>query len=186
MEKLIEYIKTIHNPGEEALTELASLVRVENYQKNGFLLEAGRRCGKIWFINSGMIRKYYINDDREVTLWIHTEGEILTSLPSYFQQVASNEYLQACEDTEVVAVTKSSSLKLSKYPGFVAFNSVLMEKQFTEIDIHTREFSSRDALGRYEYLCTIAPEMVKRAKLGHIASILGITQETLSRIRKQQ
>lgn len=59
-----------------------------------------------------------------------------------------------------------------------------MEREFVNIDMHTRAMNQRDAKGKYEYLREIAPEMINRAKLGHIASIIGVTRETLSRIRK--
>ena len=59
-----------------------------------------------------------------------------------------------------------------------------MEREFVNIDVHTKALNLKDAKGKYDYLRRIAPEMTKRAKLGHIASIIGITQETLSRIRK--
>ena len=60
-----------------------------------------------------------------------------------------------------------------------------MAEQFVKIDTNTREFSLMSAKEKYEYLKQISPEMIKRAKLGHIASLMGITQETLSRIRKK-
>ena len=56
--------------------------------------------------------------------------------------------------------------------------------KFVKIDMHTKALNQKDARGKYEYLQKIAPELIKRAKLGYIASIIGVTQETLSRIRK--
>jgi hypothetical protein len=60
-----------------------------------------------------------------------------------------------------------------------------MEREFVNIDKHTKALNQKDARGKYAYLREIAPEIIKRAKLGHIASIIGISQETLSRIRKE-
>jgi hypothetical protein len=56
----------------------------------------------------------------------------------------------------------------------------LIERGFVNMDIHIKALNSKDARGKYEYLAKIAPEMIKRAKLGHIASIIGVTQETLT------
>jgi hypothetical protein len=106
-------------------------------------------------------------------------------LQSYSLQIQSGEYIQACEKSVVVSITRINSQKLAGFPQIMAFTNYLMGKEFADKDIHTKEFLIKDAKGRYEYLQKIAPEMMKRAKLSHIASILGITPETLSRLRKK-
>jgi len=64
------------------------------------------------------------------------------------------------------------------------FVNAMMGREFANIDKHTKELNQRDAKGKYEYLREIAPEIIKRAKIGHIAAIIGVSRETLSRIRK--
>lgn len=184
MQQLINYIEKIVKLDDFAKQELIRLTETETYVKNQNIVEYGQRCNKIWFLNTGMVRKFYVNDGNEHTCWVHTENEIFTSLKSYSQQILSEEYIQACENIEVVSISRENSKELSKIPQISEFVNRMMEKAFVDIDIHTKEFSQRDAKGKYEYLRKIAPEMVKRAKLGHIANILGIKQETLSRIRK--
>jgi CRP-like cAMP-binding protein len=95
-----------------------------------------------------------------------------------------NEFIQACENTEVISITKSNSEKLAQFPKIMTFVNAMMGKEFASIDKHTKELNQRDAKGKYEYLREIAPELIKRAKIGHIASIIGVSRETLSRIRK--
>lgn len=131
-----------------------------------------------------MVRKYHYFKDKEVTVWIHTENQTFTSLQSYAQNTLSEEYLQACENTEVISITKSNSEKLAQYPQITSFVNAMMGLEFANIDKYSKELSQRDAKGKYEYLKEISPEIIKRAKLGHVASILGISQETLSRIRR--
>ena len=163
---------------------MEELAEIESYSKNQYILEPGQPCNKIWFIKSGMVRKFYLHEGKEITTWIHTEDDTFTSLQGYSQRTPANEYLQACEHTEVISITRQNSEKLVEFPQFAVFSNALMEREFVNIDIHTKELNQRDAKGKYEYLRTIAPEIIKRAKLGHIASILGVTQETLSRIRR--
>lgn len=131
-----------------------------------------------------MVRKYHLSHGKEITVWIHTENETFTSLQSYAQNTLSDEYLQVCEDTEVISITKSNSEKLAHFSQITTFVNLMMGREFANIDKHSKELNQRDAKGKYEYLKEIAPEVIKRAKLGHIASLLGISQETLSRIRK--
>lgn len=184
MQQLIDYIQTIVKLDEQAVLALHKYAVVEKFKKNDHLLSVGQRCNKLWFLKSGMVRKYHYADSKEHTCWVHTENDIFTSLESYSRQTATTENIQACENSEVIALTRENSKKLSEIPQFLTFSNVMMERAFVDIDVHTKEFSQRDAKGKYDYLSQIAPELVKRAKLGYIASILGISQETLSRIRR--
>ncbi len=185
MQVLIDYINKYARLDEKAIDSLYSLAEIEFFNKKDFLLELNQYCNKIWFIKKGMIRKFYIYDDKEITAWIHTEGEIVTSLHSYFYQTPANESIQACEETEVISISRENSKKLAEIPQFVTFTNALMGEQFAVLDVNTREFTQMSATEKYNYLLKKAPEMMKRAKLGHIASLMGITQETLSRIRSQ-
>jgi CRP-like cAMP-binding protein len=184
MQQLINYIENFIKLSSEALSALYEYTEIESYKKNQHIINYGERCNKIYFLKKGMVRKYYVLDGKEVTIWIHTENETFTSLQSYAQNIPASEYLQALEDTEVISISRQNSEILGKHNEFVVFTNALMERKFIDIDVHTKALNSKDAKGKYEYLRKIAPEMVKRAKLGYIASILGVTQETLSRIRK--
>lgn len=184
MEQLINYIEEIVKLDDDAKAALHQLADFQYFAKNEYILEPGQRCNRIWFLKSGMVRKFYLCDGREKTVWITCENEIFTSLQSYAQLGPSDEYLQACETCEVISISRENSEKLVGFPAFITFTNTLMEREFSNIDKNTKALSSTDARGKYEYLKKIAPEMTKRAKLGHIASLLGISQETLSRIRK--
>lgn len=184
MQQLIDYIEQFVKLDSEAIQALENLAEIETYKKNQHILEQGQHCNKIWFLEKGMVRKYHILDGKEITVWIHTENDTFTSLQSYAQNIPSVEFLQACETTEVISISKSNSEKLARVPQFMIFSNELMRREFANIDKHTKALNSKDAKGKYEYLREIAPEMIKRGKLGHIASIIGVTQETLSRIRK--
>lgn len=184
MQQLIDQIEGYVKLDPDTVDGLKEYAQIEVYNKNEHILEQGQRCNKIWFIKSGMVRKYYIHNGKELTVWIHTENETFTSLQSYAQNIQSEEYLQAIEPVEVISITKSNSQKLARFPQIMAYVNAMMGKEFANIDKHSKELSQRDARGKYEYLQAISPEIIKRAKLGYIASILGISQETLSRIRK--
>ena len=184
MQQLINYIEKFVPLNDETVQALSSLVEFESYKKNQYIIEPGERCNKLWFLVRGMIRKFHLVDGREVTSWIHVENEMLTSLQSYGQRVPSHEYLHACEDSELISISRTNSEKLIQYPEILAFTNLMMEREFVNIDKNTKALNSLDARGKYEYLWEIAPEMMKRAKLGYIASIIGVTPETLSRIRR--
>jgi CRP-like cAMP-binding protein len=184
MHQLIDYIEQFVKLDPDEVKALEHLAEFETYKKNQFILEQGNYCNKIWFIKKGMVRKFYLSDGKEVCTWIHTENETFTSLQSYAQNIQSDEFIQACEKTEVISITKSNSEKLAGFPHIMTFVHAMMGREFANIDKHSKELNQRDAKGKYEYLGEIAPEIIKRAKIGHIASIIGVSRETLSRIRK--
>jgi len=184
MDKLIAYIESIVKLSQDEKELVSKFAKIEFYKKNDFVLEQGKRSNKIWFVKRGMVRKFHYFDGKEITSWIHTENDIITSLSSYANQNPSDENIQACEDSELISITRSNSNELAKFQAFTTFSNSLMEKEFVNVDTHTKMLHQLDAKGKYEYLRKIAPEIVKRAKLGHIASVLGISQETLSRVRK--
>ena len=185
MQKLIDYINQYAKLDYTAILELELRTETEKFKKNEYILEQREYCNKIWFIKSGMVRKFHLHEGKEVTAWIHFENEIITSLHSYFHQTPAVEFLQACEETELIGISRENSKKLAQFPQFVTFSNALMGEHFVKIDTNTREFALLSAKEKYNYLKQISPELIKRAQLGHIASLIGVTQETLSRIRKQ-
>lgn len=165
MQALINYINSFAKLDEEAIAAMKKFVEIETFAKNQHILEAGQRCHKIWYLKSGMVRKYYLHEGKEITAWVHTENEFFTSLQSYAHQTAANEYLQACEQTKVIGLTRQNSEKLASFPQFVIFSNTLMEQEFAHIDSHTKAFATKTAKEKYDYLRQIAPEITKRAKL---------------------
>lgn len=67
MQKLIDYIKQFVKLDSEAIKALENLAEIETYKKNQYILEQGQRCNKIWFINSGMVRKFHLSNGKEIT-----------------------------------------------------------------------------------------------------------------------
>jgi len=85
----------------------------------------------------------------------------------------------------LISITKQNSEKLSSSPQLSAFSNNLLGEQLAKIDMVSSKLKTMDATEKYNFLLSFSPELFKRAKLGYIASIMVITQETLSRIRRQ-
>jgi len=185
MRQLTDFINKYTDLDPEAINALGDCVKPEEFSRNQFILEPGQYCNKLWFIKSGMIRKFHLNDGKEITSWIHCENEICTSLTSYFHKSPSFEYIQAYETTFTLSIDRQSSEKLSQFPQFSDFSTRLLTDQLGLIDLNSKQFSLMTAVEKYNFLKSIAPNMFKRARLRDIASIMGITPETLSRIRRK-
>jgi CRP-like cAMP-binding protein len=186
MQQLITFISQYSKLSPTAIEALEKRIEFESFHKNEIILSQGAKANKVWFIKKGMVRKFFYNEGKEITIWIHAENEMLTSMHSYFQQKPSQENIQAIEDTELISLSYEKSLELSVYPEFNTFSQDLITKQFSCIDEFSKKFSLMSAKEKYVALSEIAPQIIKRAKLGYIASILGISQETLSRIRSKR
>lgn len=186
MQQLIQFINKYTKLDENVIQELEKRIEFESFSKNSYILEQGSKANKVWFLKKGLVRKFYVENGKEITTWIHSENEMFTSMHSYFHQKPSQEYLQAIEDSVVISISYKNSLELNKYPQMNAFGSNMITKQFACIDEFSKKFNLMSATEKYEAISEIAPQIIKRAKLGYIASIMGISQETLSRIRSKK
>lgn len=155
-------------------------------KKDQLLLEAGQRCDYFYYVVKGCLRLYYFDlDGNQVTHWFSVEDSIVTSPFSFFYKEENILYVEALEDTEVLLIT---SEQFSTINDKVDYADKEIRKLFAEfamtfsrriMDIHTKTADER-----YLKLMTEHPYLFQKAKLSHIASFLGITQSSLSRIRK--
>lgn len=184
MIELTSFIKKIQELDNK--TEQAILERFveETYRKNEFILKAGEICKKALFIKSGLIRRYYMHDDREVTIWFHGPNQMATSTSSFFGQKPAYEYIQTCEHTVIYSLSfQDEQILLDEYPLFAKFHLKLLRFYLAGVDEMNSRLKIMSAEEKYKFLLTHHPEIIQRAKLMHIASFLDVSQETLSRIR---
>lgn len=167
---------------EEAILENTSVVL---FRKRSVILDHRKVCRYCYFGLQGLVRAYYVKDDgEEVTSWFMKEGDIIISVQSFFGQKPSHEVLEALEDTVCISLREDRLEQI--YQTFHEFNFIgrkLTEKYY--IQMENRAFSLRmdDAKQRYDRLLEQHPDIIVRAPLNYIASYLGITPATLSRIR---
>lgn len=181
---IYERIAPISTELKEYLNDTIKCVRLP---KKHLLLVEGQVCRNIFFIDAGFVRAYYAKDGKEMTSWFSGAGEVVMSIKSFLKQTASAENIELLADSTLLALSYSQ-LQFA-YQNFSEFNyigRVLTERYFIiseERATVLRVFSARH---RYEDLLKKHPEILQKASLGQIASHLGITQETLSRIRRSK
>lgn len=164
--------------------ELITLSFVEQrFNKEEIIVAQGKVCEKIYFIKSGVVRRFYIEDDKEIVSWIYTENQFFTSLSSYFEQKPSFEVFTACEETIVYSLSFKDELKLLHYPIFAQFHIKFLRIYLSKLNEFHHVFRFMSAQEKYGFLLRSFPDIIKNAKLKHIASLIGVSQETLSRIR---
>ncbi len=168
------------------LQDIISLFEKENIPKNTILIEQSQISKKLYFVETGMGRSYYLKEDgKEVTQWFFGVGKFMTSVDSFFQQSPSLYYLETLEDSVVYTISKENmDVLFSKYHKMEQLGRLVSIEMLTKVVNKLNAIQFQTARERYEYMLAEFPDISYRVPLGYIASYLGMTQETLSRIRR--
>lgn len=183
IEQILNQISPLSSQSIQLIADKMQLIQLP---KNTTLIDADKVEKKLYFIKKGIVRAYIIDDGKEITFWFGKEGDLILSMRSYVENKISYETIELMEDCELYEI-KSSDLQL-----FYATNLEIANwgRKLAEIElIKTEErFISRQlgtAIDRYKKLLEENPSLINRVQLGYIASYLGISQVTLSRIRAE-
>lgn len=156
------------------------------YKKGEVIFEAGKIETNIYFIKKGIVRAYAYHNDLEVTFWFGSEGETILSMKNYVQQTRSYESIEALEDVELYKISGQKLQELYLQDIYIAnWGRKLAEMELLKTEQHLISRQFKSATERYTELINRTPHLLQRVALGHIASYLGITQVSLSRIRSE-
>ncbi len=172
---------------QQELDDILTYFKKEKILKNQILLQEGNTCHKLYFLEKGVGRSYYLNSNgKYITQWFFGEGNFMTSLESFFQETPSCSYMEMLEDSIVYSISKKDiDYLFEKYHTMEKFGRIIAIEMTTKISNKLNGIQFQTASDRYKYMLKEFPNISTRVPLGDIASYLGITQETLSRIRKK-
>lgn len=163
---------------------LANLFEEIAFEKGAEVIAAGKNCRYIYFIRSGSCRIFYLKDEREVILDFAFPGDALISLNSYVHERSGYESIQTMEPSVLYKVdTKELKKLFSNSIGIANWGRRLAEIETLKIEFRLMSKLFKTATESYAELMARAPLLINTIKLGYIASYLGISQVTLSRIR---
>jgi CRP-like cAMP-binding protein len=187
VQQLLNFLNTVQPLNAEERKQLSSFCSELSIHKNEELQPVGHTCKTIYFVVSGMLRICYWKDGNDITESFEAENSIVARAESLFEGLPSKKAIHSVEDSKLVAI---NAVKL--YESFKQFP--ILERLFRKIfeqqyvrTIHRLEslqFNSPEE--RYRQLLTQQADIVLRVPLKHIASYLGITQVSLSRIRARK
>ncbi|HEX8516321.1 MAG TPA: Crp/Fnr family transcriptional regulator [Bacteroidia bacterium] len=183
--QLITYISSIIPVSDQLENALNSLSQKKEFPKNEVVLDSGERCTELLFIDKGLFRGYYYDEDgKEITGWFARENEFATSFYSFISNEPAPENIQALESCEVTVLSHSvlQSLYIN-FPETERIGRIITENYYIKLEERLLGLQFKTARERYGNLVHSKPKLLQRVPLGQIASYLGITQETLSRIR---
>lgn len=180
--KIIE--KTYTPLSTECQQELIASSKVCVYKKGDIVVREGQFSKKVFFIVQGCSRAYYLKDGKDISDWFTFENQFMASIVSFFSNEPSPHYVEFIEDSTVLEFSKDTVDKLSqKHHDFERLISKIVTETMLGLceRLYTIQFNKAEE--RYKHLLSIYPFITNRIPLTHIASYLGITLETLSRIR---
>jgi CRP-like cAMP-binding protein len=171
---------------QDAAEHLNKHVAFMNVPKGSMLIRQGQRCNHFYIIEKGFARIYSILNDREITTLFAKENDIITSTYALFTQTGSNENVEVLEDSILLKINYSAFVDLCKeQPDLFNLYRLLMEKYYLSLEERTLSLQFDSALERYRKLVSRHPFILQRASLTSIASFLGMSPVTLSRMRAQ-
>ncbi|MDZ4665347.1 MAG: Crp/Fnr family transcriptional regulator [Bacteroidota bacterium] len=181
---LFNYFKKFNSLSKEAEKAISEICKIINVKKNTDLQAIGHTCKTIYFLNKGMARIYYFKDGTDITESFAFENNIIARIESLFTGKPSRKAIQILEDAEIIAISATQLFKLyDKYPEIERLFRLIFESAYVDTVNRIESIQFHTAEERYKSLIKDAPDVLKRIPLKHIASYLGITQVSLSRIR---
>lgn len=171
---------------DEAKKYIKDKIELVQVSKGTLLVSAGQHCDHLYFVNKGVLRGYVKQENKDITTWITAENELVTSISSYYKQIPSIENIEALEDCILASIHRNDMQYLYQhFPEVNALVRIILEKYYQ--DAEERAYISRltDATAKYHRFINTKSNLLNRIPLKFIASYLGMTLETLSRIRSR-
>lgn len=183
METLLQMLNGIHPLSAELQTHLKIILKTKKLKKREYHLKKGHVCSTIAFIGQGLLH-CYTEESIKFTSWLMKEGNVIISVKSFFEQVPSHEYIQAIEDSELFYITYSELQDTYRmYPEFETVGRKLTERYYileNELRTQIQKAALQERLNWFQQKF---PGLIARVPARHIASFLGVREETLSRNR---
>lgn len=169
------------------ITTFLQQAKTIHFNKGDALVIPGERCKYLYLVESGILRSYYYDTKgNNITHWFASEHMLITIPPSFFNSEDNVFGIEALEDTKVSVFTYDNLEYMFEKSRYIErLFRIIVTQIMVTLGKKVIDLQTKTALTRYNELLLNFPEIFNRAALGHIASYLGITQQSLSRIRAQ-
>lgn len=186
MDSLLQVLEQISPLTADGKKAIAAITRTRLLPKHHMLLHAGAVCNHLFFIQKGLTRTFYVKDGKDVTDWISFENTFAVSVISLITRAPDRRGIELLEESIITEIPYRELERLyTEYRDIETlgrlwsnFGIVQLQNRFDDLHFAT-------AAERYRKFIERNPTALQRVPLGIVASFLGITQETLSRIRAQ-
>lgn len=178
------FLNSINPLSDEEYDAFQRILTFKRYSKKEYFLREGQVCKHLGLIVKGYVRLFYVADGEEITKDFNFENFICGSYASFSMQEPSRFNIIAMEELEVYLIGRDELYRLTdKYPSIQKLVRLQIEKMFIKKELREASFLLDNAEQRYYNLLELEKQISQRVSLKYLASYLGITAETLSRIR---
>jgi CRP/FNR family transcriptional regulator, anaerobic regulatory protein len=186
MTELEKYIHTYFGVNKEDVTKISSFFKLVSLKKGDYFLKTGRQSDRLGFVQSGIVREFVYAGDKEVTKWISTKGYFVVDLSSFVFQQPARWNFQAFTDSELYVIDSKDYQRIGQViPRWAELEKLFIAKCFTVLEDRIVTHLAMTAEERYNQLFNFNKELFNQVPLQYLASMLGMTPETFSRIRKK-
>ena len=186
MRELEHYITSLFGLSVEDAEKVASFFTPAYLSKGDLYLKSGQVCTSLSFQCSGLIRFYISNGETEVTQWISAEGGFLADLGGLIFGNPARFCIQALSDAELYTISRENYLRMGKVvPEWHQLEKLFITRCFVFMEQRVFSLLSMKAEERYQWLFNYNPSLFNQVPLQYLASMMGMTPETLSRIRRK-
>lgn len=169
---------------DATIEDFKKVARVTHFKKGELLSKEGDFSDELYYIAKGGARAYYLYDGKTVTDWFAFENDFISSIVSFFLDVPSQHQIEILEDSTLMVLKRSEvDMLCDAHHDFERLGRLSVTKTMMQLQQRVVSIQFKSSRERYESLLEKYPKIEQRAPLGDIASYIGITQETLSRIR---
>lgn len=167
--------------------EIASHFKEIEIAKNHYLVQEGKVSDEYVFLLEGFIRSYtFDTEGNDITTNFYTKNQIVLEVSSFFNRTPANENFQALTDCKGLIINyEQVQILFHSIPEFREFGRKVLVQNITLLKQRMLSMINQTAEQRYENLLFTKPEILQNIPLKHIATYLGITDTSLSRIRKE-
>ena len=182
---LIQFIKNIVPFTDKEIQESGLLFSEKTLKKGDFWVKEGELKSDVLFVNKGMLRSYFLKNEIERTFDLTIENQIVTPTESYSYGLPSSDFIQAVEDTYLCIISRESLDTLfAQSAKWERLGRLIYESYTINQEIRLRSFIAETAKERYEQLYKNQPQLIQRTPQIYLANFLGITPQSLSRLRR--
>ncbi|TLX78374.1 Crp/Fnr family transcriptional regulator [Labilibacter sediminis] len=184
MNRLLKNIETYITLNQDELSLLEKSLTKKTYDKKDVIFEEGKISNEIYFVSKGCVRLFYNVDGTDKTAFFYTEGQFICAGESFTFNIPAKENYQAIEPTELIIFTKTDIEKLTlQIPKMEVIARVAVENELITSQKVIASFVTKSPEERYIDLLNTQKELFQRVPQQYIASFLGVSPETLSRIK---